>query len=214
MDAMGIIATLSLALGASFASGINLYATIGMLGLLHRYVDGFVLPSGLEVLASDWVLWPALALYCVEFVADKVPAVDSVWDTIQTFIRIPAGAVIAAGALGDVPLAVEICAGLVGGSLALGAHTTKATTRLAAHATGTSPVVSPVVSVGEDIAVVGLIALIAANPVISLFVLALMLIGCYFVIRAFWSLARRAFRGIMGLARRNSAEEAVLPTAV
>lgn len=198
MDLTTIISTLAVALGASFTSGINLYATVAVLGILHRYVEGFTLPGDLEVLASHWVIWPALFMYTIEFVADKVPAVDSVWDAIHTFIRVPAGAIIAAAALGDVPGEFQVMAGLVGGTLALGSHVTKATVRLAAHSTGTSPIVSPVVSTAEDIGVVGLVALAALHPVISMLVLVVFLIGCYYLMRTFWVLARKAFRGLMG----------------
>ncbi len=191
MEMYQIIGTLSLALGASWCSGINLYATIGVLGLMHRYLDSFTLPAGLDVLGSDWVLWPAIFMYCVEFTADKVPAVDSVWDTVHTFIRIPAGAVIGAAALGDVPMGVQMGAAIVGGTLAFGSHTTKATTRLAAHSTGTSPVVSPVASLIEDGAVIGTMAFVATNPLIALGLLGVMLIVSYFILKTFWSLAKR-----------------------
>ncbi len=192
MNAMTVLSTLALTLGASWCAGINLYATVAVLGLLHRYVDGFQLPGDMSVLASDWVLWPAIGLYLVEFVADKVPAIDSAWDSVHTFIRIPAGAVLAAMAIGDVPLEVQVCAALVGGTLAFGSHATKATTRLAAHSTGTSPIVSPVVSVIEDVLVVGTMSLVAAHPVVTLFLVAVMLIVSYLLLRTFWRLARKA----------------------
>lgn len=211
MDLEMIVPTIALALGASFTSGINLYATVAVLGLLHRYIDSFALPADLQVLGSHWVIWPAVALYAIEFIADKVPAVDSAWDTVHTFIRVPAGAVIAAAALGDVPFSIQVSAGLVGGTLALGSHAAKATTRLAAHATGTSPAVSPAASAVEDVAVVSLIALIAANPVLSLFVLAVLIIGCYFVLRVFYKLARRAFRALMGLGTAGNAAPITTP---
>src|SRR5690606_22577884 len=97
----GIVAQLALALGASWCAGINLYATIAVLGLMAHYVPGFNLPPDLAILASPWVIVPACLMYCVEFFADKVPAVDSAWDTIHTFIRVPAGAAMAAAALGE-----------------------------------------------------------------------------------------------------------------
>jgi hypothetical protein len=198
MDVTMLFSTLALTLGAAWCSGINLYATVAVLGLMHRYVDGFTLPGDMAVLGNEWVILSAGLLYCVEFVADKVPAVDSAWDTIHTFIRVPAGAALAAMALGDVPLEVQVVAGLVGGTLALGSHTTKATTRLAAHGTGTSPVLSPVLSVAEDVVVVGTIGLVAANPILSLFLLGVMLVIAYYVLKMFWSVARKAFRALFG----------------
>jgi len=193
-----ILATLALTLGASFCAGINLYATLFVLGAMSRFT-GFDLPVDLLVLESHWVLWPALTLYCVEFFADKVPALDSAWDSIQTFLRIPAGVVIAATALGEVPLELQICSGMVGGTLATMAHGTKATVRLAAHGTGTSPAVSPVASLAEDALVITTMAFVATNPVISLILFVIMLVAAAFILWACWNLAKTAFRGIAKL---------------
>lgn len=202
MTAFDVLFRLSLVLGAGWCSGLNLYATVGMLGLMHRYLPGFALPPGLDALGSHWVIWPALAMYCVEFVADKIPAVDSAWDMVHTFLRVPAGAVLAAMALGDVPLEIQLCAALVGGGLALGAHTTKATTRVVAHASGTSPIVSPAASVVEDGLVIATMALIAAHPILALVFVGLMIVGAVVVVRMFWTLARKAFRALFRLRRR------------
>jgi hypothetical protein len=170
-----VISQLALALGASWCAGINLYATVAVLGLMSCYVPGFHLPHGLEVLGSPWVILPAIFMYCVEFFADKIPAVDSAWDAIHTFIRVPAGAALAAAAFGNVPPEVQVGAALVGGTLALGAHTAKATTRLAAHSTGTSPLISPAVSVVEDGLVIGTVGLLSAHPMLSLSMTLLMI---------------------------------------
>lgn len=198
MEPIAIVGMLTVALGASFTSGINVYATVATLGLMHRYVDGFALPGDLAVLGSHWVIWPAAIMYTVEFFADKVPGLDTAWDTIHTFIRVPAGAVIAAAALGDVPFEVQMGAAVVGGTLALGAHTAKATTRLAAHGTGTSPLVSPTASVIEDVAVVGLIGLIVAYPVIAGGVIFLLVLGTFIFLWMAWRTARAAFRALFG----------------
>ena len=211
MSGMEIVSSLALALGAGWCSGINLYATVGVLGLLHRYT-AFDLPGGMEVLGNDMVVWPALILYCIEFVADKVPAVDSAWDAIHTFIRVPAGAVLAAMALGDVPMEMQILAGLVGGTLALGSHVTKATTRLVAHGTGTSPVLSPVVSVIEDVVVIGTVGLVASNPLAALALLAAMMVAAYFLVRTFWRVARKAFRALFGM-KTSEDKTATVPMA-
>lgn len=193
MSGMQILTLLSVTLGASWCSGINLYATVFVLGAMDRWVPGFTLPGHLHVLSSSWVLWPSLGLYVIEFAADKIPAVDTVWDTIHTFLRPPAGAAMAAMALGDVPVELQICAALVGGFLSFGAHAAKATTRVAAHSTGTSPVVSPTVSVAEDVLVVGTLGLIAAHPILALIALALMMAGAFFLLRLFWRFARGIF---------------------
>ncbi len=195
-----IVATIALALGASFTAGINLYATVFVLGAMSRY-SSFDLPGGLMVLESHWIIGTSFVLYLVEFFADKFPAVDSAWDSIQTFVRIPAGVAIAATALGDVPLELQILAGLVGGTLATVAHGTKATTRLVAHGTGTSPVVSPVLSVVEDVAVIGTSILVAVNPLVALLVVFILFVGSIFVLRSFWRVAKGVFKGIAGFFR-------------
>ncbi|CAN5307646.1 DUF4126 domain-containing protein [soil metagenome] len=197
MNATQIITHLSLLMGASWCAGINLYATVAVLGLMNKYTS-FHLPPEMQVLSNNWVMWPAVVLYFVEFIADKIPAVDSVWDTFHTFIRVPAGAALAAMAIGDVPVEAQLFAGLIGGTLALGSHTTKATTRLAAHATGTSPIVSPVVSVVEDVFVVGTMGLLATHPLVALVGIALTMVAAYFILKAFWKLARKVWRGLFG----------------
>lgn len=190
-----LMMTLTLALGASFLAGINLYATLFTLGALSRFT-AFNLPGGLDVLESDWVMWPALAMYLVEFVADKVPAVDTTWDAVQTFLRVPAGVIIAATALGDVPMEFQLLAGMVGGTLAATSHLTKSTTRVAAHVTGTSPILSPVLSVVEDVTVVSLLALMVAHPVIAGVILVLMLIGALVILYFMWRVVKFVARGI------------------
>ena len=190
----GIVGQLALALGASWCAGINLYATIAVLGLMARYIPGFELPPDLEILASGWVVIPALAMYVIEFVADKVPAVDSAWDTLHTFIRIPAGAALAVAALGEVPAEVQMGAALLGGTLALGSHTAKATTRMAAHGAGVSPVVSPTASLVEDGLVIATVGLLAANPILTLGLTLMMIIGAGFLLYFLWSIARRVLR--------------------
>lgn len=186
------LAQLALALGASWAAGVNLYATVAVLGLLHRFTS-FELPATLEVLGNPWVLGVAVVLYLVEFVADKVPAVDTIWDLAHTFIRVPAGVVLAAGALGDVPAEWRVVAGLVGGTLALGSHGAKATLRLALHGSGTSPVSGPAASAAEDGVVVGLLALVAANPLLALLLLVLLIGTGVLILHACWRFVRRVF---------------------
>lgn len=193
-----VLAQLALALGASWCAGINLYATVAVLGLMSHYVPGFKLPPGLEVLGSAWVIAPAVFMYVMEFVADKIPTVDTAWDTIHTFIRVPAGAALAAAAFTNVPPEVQVGAALIGGTLALGSHTAKATTRLAAHGTGTSPLVSPTASLVEDGLVIGTVGLLAAHPLLSLGLTIIMIAAASMMIVAFWSIARRVWRRIAG----------------
>src|SRR6266436_850554 len=125
---MNLIGTLAMAMGSSWVSGFRLYAAVATLGLLGRFAH-LRLPGDLEVLTNWWVIGIALGLFVIEFFADKVPYLDSTWDVIHTFIRIPAGAVLAAAAFGDFDRDVQVVAFLLGGGLALSAHGTKATAR-------------------------------------------------------------------------------------
>src|SRR5215510_15811177 len=166
-----LISTIAIAMGASWVSGINLYACTATLGLLSRFAH-LQLPGELQVLTSWWVIGVATALYVVEFVADKVPIVDSVWDVIHTFIRVPAGAVLAAAAFGDFDRGVQAIAFLLGGGLALSSHGTKAATRAVINASP-EPVSNIVVSTLEDIlAIVSTICAVLAPVVIFILIAA------------------------------------------
>lgn len=149
-----VIETLALTLGAGWASGLNLYAAILTLGL-SQAVGYASLPPGLEILSDPLVLIAAGVMYFVEFFADKTPGVDTGWDGLQTFIRIPAGALMAAGAASglDVSAGMELAAGLVGGSLATGSHLTKAGSRVLIN-TSPEPFSNWAASITEDIAVI------------------------------------------------------------
>lgn len=154
MDPVSPIAsTIALSMGVAWASGINLYATIFMLGYMGL-TGHITLPPELQVLSDPLVLIAAGFMYCVEFFADKTPGVDTGWDGLHTFIRIPAGALLAAGAVGDVGQAAQIAAGLVGGSLAAGTHLTKAGSRVIIN-TSPEPFSNWAASIGEDVAVIG-----------------------------------------------------------
>src|SRR5215467_3919748 len=124
-----LITTLGTAAGSAWLSGINLYATVLTLGMLQRF-HLVKLPGGLDMLGEWWVIGLAAALYLIEFVADKIPAVDTAWDAIHTLIRVPAGAILAASAFADFDPAVKMAAMILGGGIALSSHGTKAATRL------------------------------------------------------------------------------------
>jgi hypothetical protein len=130
---MNPVETLGLALGAGFSSGLNLYATIATLGLLQRF-QIVHLPESLQVIAHPWVIGIAVTLYVIEFLADKIPYVDTVWDTIHTVIRPPAAAVLAFASAGAAPLEWRWGAALLAGGVALTSHGTKASTRAAVNA--------------------------------------------------------------------------------
>ena len=160
---MSLLSTLALAMGASWVSGINLYAAVGTLGLLGRFA-GLKLPGDLEVVTNWWVIGVALGMYAVEFVADKVPLIDSAWDAVHTFIRVPAGAVLAAASFGDFDRGVQVIAFLIGGGLAFSSHGAKAATRAAIN-TSPEPASNIAASLAEDVVAVGSIILAWLFPV-------------------------------------------------
>jgi hypothetical protein len=166
---MNTIQILGLALGTAWTSGINLYATVAALGLLQHYKLA-QLPGGLHVLDNPLIIGVALFLYAVEFFADKIPYVDTVWDAVHTFIRVPAGAVIAATATSDINPSVQVVALLLGGGLALSTHGTKATLRAGANLSP-EPLTNWSLSLLEDVVAVGAVALAAFSPVAILAVI-------------------------------------------
>ncbi|MFY9558567.1 MAG: DUF4126 domain-containing protein [Blastocatellia bacterium] len=172
---MSFISTLALAMGSSWVSGINLYAGVATLGLLSRFAH-LDLPGDLSVVTNWWVIGAAIGLYVVEFFADKVPFVDSAWDAIHTFIRVPAGAVLAAAAFGDFDKSVQVIAFLLGGGLALSSHGTKAATRAAIN-TSPEPVSNIAASLTEDVVAVGSITLAPFYPVFVIGVVAIAVIA-------------------------------------
>lgn len=183
-------------MGSAWLSGINLYASILTLGLLQRY-HVVSLPGDLDFLQQWWVIILAGCLYAIEFAADKIPAVDSAWDAIHTFIRVPAGAVLAASAFAHFDPSVRLVALLAGGGVALSSHGTKAATRLAAN-TSPEPFSNIALSLVEDVIAVGGSVLMAFHPVVILVVVAL------FVVFAVW-LARRIGRALRRLFQRGAA---------
>jgi hypothetical protein len=158
-----------LGLGSAWLSGFNLYATVLTLGLLQRF-HLVQLPGDLDFVSRGWVIGVAAVLYLVEFLADKIPVVDSVWDAIHTFIRVPAGAVLAASAFAHFDPTVRAVALLAGGTLAVGSHGTKASVRIAANASP-EPFSNIFLSIVEDIFTIGLAALAAFHPVVILVII-------------------------------------------
>jgi len=190
------LGTLGFSLGSAWLSGINLYGTVLVLGLIQRF-HWAQLPGDLSYLAHPWVLITAGVLCAVQFVADKIPAVDSVWDLIHTFIRIPAGAILAAAAVGHLDPKIRLLALLVGGGVALSSHSTKTVTRLAAN-TSPEPVSNILLSLLGDAVTLGGALLMAIHPAV-LFVIVLIAV----VLSAL--LVRRLYRGMRRLFRRAAA---------
>jgi uncharacterized protein DUF4126 len=176
------LTTLGRTLGFSFAAGVNLYATVAILGLASRY--GWVsLPPQFQMFNNDLVIGAAIVLYVIEFFADKIPYVDTLWDMLHTVIRPVGGALIAVTTLGEASPTVEGLVALLGGTIAAGSHLTKTSTRAVAN-TSPEPFSNWILSVGEDLFVVGLGFLALKYPVVALAVaLALtMLIAVFAVV--------------------------------
>ena len=191
-----LISTIVIAMGASWVSGINLYAAVATLGLLGRF-SHLQLPGELQVLTSWWVIGVALALYVVEFVADKIPYVDSTWDVIHTFIRVPAGAVLAASAFGDFDRSIQVIALLLGGGLALSSHGTKAATRAMLNASP-EPVSNWIASIAEDIVAVLSIVASVFVPVVIFVIVGAGLVISFLVFRKILRFFRQVARSIRG----------------
>ena len=160
------LTTLGRALGFSFAAGVNLYATVAILGLAARY-HWVSLPPQFEAFNNDVVIGAAIVLYLLEFFADKIPYVDTLWDMIHTAIRPIGGALIAVTTLGDAAPAMEGMVALLGGTVAAGSHFTKTSTRAAANASP-EPFSNWILSIGEDLFVVGLGFLALQYPILAL----------------------------------------------
>ncbi len=191
MEAVNIIA---LSMGAAWASGINLYATIFMLGYMGL-TGNIALPDELQILTDPMVMAAAGFMYCVEFFADKIPGVDSGWDTMHTFIRIPAGAMLAAGAVGDVTPAVELTAALLGGTLAAGSHATKAGSRLLIN-TSPEPVTNWGASISEDLLVIAGLWTALHHPVLFLIALGLFIVLMIWLLPRLWRLLKTIFQKV------------------
>jgi hypothetical protein len=186
---MSPLETLGFALGTSFASGLNVYATVAAAGLMQRL--GLVhLPDALQVLAHPVVLGLAGTLFIIEFIADKIPYVDSAWDAVHTFIRPPAAAVLSYSAFGDVPEEWKLGAALLAGSVALTSHGAKATTRAAAN-TSPEPVSNWALSLFEDGLVVFLVWMAAEYPLLTAGIVIVLLILAVLLIRKLWRFARQ-----------------------
>ncbi len=183
-----IIKTIALAMGVAWASGINLYAAILVLGVLGA-TGNITLPPELAILTDPLIITAAGVMYVVEFFADKIPGVDNGWDTIHTFIRIPLGALLAAAAVGEVNPAVAIAAALLGGGLAASTHATKSGARILIN-TSPEPVTNWLTSLGEDIVVITGLWTALHYPLV--FVIFLVL----FIIMLVWLLPK-IWRGVM-----------------
>ena len=201
MDTIEIIA---LSMGAAWASGINLYAAICMLGYMG--ITGNIdLPPDLQVLTNPLVIAAAGFMYCVEFFADKIPGVDNVWDSLHTFIRIPAGAMLAAGAVGDMGAGAELAALILGGTLASGTHLTKSGGRVLVN-TSPEPFSNWALSIGEDIAVIAGLWAALQHPWVFVALLVVFIILLIWLLPKIWRGIKFVFRKIAGLFSKQKPE--------
>ena len=192
---MNPLQTLGLALGAGFSSGLNLYATIATLGLLQRY--GVIhLPASLQVLSHPWVLGIALALYAIEFLADKIPYVDTIWDAVHTLIRPPAAALLAYSATVAAPLEWRWGAALLVGGVALTSHGTKASTRAAVN-TSPEPFSNWLLSLGEDALAVWLTWMATVHPTATIVIVALLIVLAGFLLFHLFRFLRRSVHRLL-----------------
>jgi hypothetical protein len=190
---MGAVETAALAAGLSWASGLRLYAALFTAGMLNWF-NVMKLPDPLQVLSNPFVLTASGVMLAVEFLIDKVPGLDSIWDSVHTFIRIPAGAVLAAGAFADLDPVWATTAAILGGVIAGSSHLTKSGTRAAIN-TSPEPVSNWAASLTEDVATVGGLTLAIFNPWVFLVLLAI------FIVFALWFVPR-VFRFIRTIIQR------------
>jgi hypothetical protein len=195
MGLMNPVETLGLALGAGFSSGLNLYATIATLGLLQRF--GVIhLPASLQVLSHPWVLGTAAALYVIEFFADKIPYLDTAWDTIHTLIRPPAAALLAYASASAAPAEWRWGAALLAGGVALTSHGTKASARAAANLSP-EPFSNWTLSLGEDVLAVWLAWMAAVHPAATIVIVTLLIALATFLLFHLFRFLRRALERLL-----------------
>jgi hypothetical protein len=193
---MDAIHSIALAAGLAWASGLRLYAVLFFAGLLARlgYLD---LPDNLHVLTHWAVLSASGFMFCVEFFADKIPALDSVWDALNTFVRIPAGAVLAAMALGSHDPAWMLAGAVLGGTLAAGSHLTKAGTRALIN-TSPEPFSNIAASTSEDALVLGGLWSAIFHPLVFLALLAVSILGAIWLLPKLWRGVRYVYGNLVG----------------
>ncbi len=189
---MDILNSVEVLLGSSWASGLNLYLCTAGLGIA-QHMHWISLPGDMTVLAYPQVIAVALVMFVIEFVADKVPYVDSAWDSIHTFIRPLAGAAMGFLATSDAGALLQILAALATGSITMGSHLAKATTRAAIN-TSPEPVTNSVASLTEDVTVTGLLYLMIAHPAIASLVVVGLIGVSLWLLKKFSPFAKKIFR--------------------
>jgi hypothetical protein len=200
-----IVGLVALTMGVGWARGINLYATVLMLGVLNN-MGHISLPEELLIVSDPLVLMAAGFMYFVEFFADKIPGVDTGWDALHTFIRIPAGAALAAGAVGDLSPAVGLAAALAGGGLAATSHAAKAGGRVLIN-TSPEPVTNWTASISEDLMVLGGLWAALNHPIWFIAGLAVFILLLIWLLPKIWRGVKKVFRFLGDLLSGKKKEE-------
>lgn len=194
-----IVSILSITIGVGWASGINLYATLLTLGILS-HTGHMALPQELQIVADPLVMMAAAMMYTIEFIADKIPGVDTGWDALHTFIRIPAGAMLAAAAVGEMTPAIQLAAAIAGGGMAMTTHAAKAGSRIMIN-TSPEPFSNWLASIGEDIAVILGLWTAIQHPWVFLALLLVFLLLAIWLLPKLWAAIKATFRSIKKLFR-------------
>lgn len=194
MSPEATVQQISTMLGVSWASGINLYATILVMGFMHN-TGAVILPEGIDYVANPMVLTAAGLMFCVEFFADKIPGIDTAWDGLHTFIRIPAAVAMAYGAADGMGPVIEMSSALIGGGLAATSHATKAGARMIIN-TSPEPVTNWTASITEDLVVIGGVWTALTHPWIFLCLLGLFILLAIWLLPKIWRGIKKIFRFI------------------
>jgi len=194
---MEALASLATAAGLGWASGVRLYAVVFFLGVLQQF-GIYTLPSGLQPLGNPWVMGAAGFMFLVEFLADKIPGFDSVWDAAHTFIRIPAGALLAAAAVAGGDASIGIAAGILGGTAAAGSHITKASARALIN-TSPEPLSNWTASFSEDALSIGAVWTALIYPLIFLGFLVVFFVLAIWLLPKIWRGLKRVLASIRQL---------------
>ncbi len=193
---MDALSTLGVLMGGTWASGLNLYLTVAGLGIINR-IGVIDLPGNLDILSHPLVIAAALFMTVVEFFADKIPFVDSAWDSVHTFIRPVGGALIAYMGLSDAAPALQLSSAIMGGTLAMDTHLTKATTRAAIN-TSPEPFTNSIASFTEDGLVVAVLWLVIRHPVIAAVLVFIFVLISIWFLKIMFRFLKNVFRALKG----------------
>jgi len=193
---MELLNSIGVLFGSSWASGVNLYLTVAGLGIAQRF-NWIDLPGNMEVISNPLIILLAIVLYGVEFFADKIPFVDSAWDSVHTFVRPLGGAALGYMAMANSGPVAQTAVALVSGSIAMDSHLTKATARVAIN-TSPEPVTNSVASVTEDVSVAGVLFLIVKHPIIAAIAVVLFILFSIWFLKKMFRFLRKVLQFFSG----------------